>query len=462
MAASQLLANRAQTAPIGTLFLFFVTWKLLLFVLAAISPGIGYDTSTSLLLFQNDPASLQKWSHQQPHKNQSLSTISKLARWDAIYFASIAQRGYLYEQEWAFGLGHTKHLGVMSNIVQHLLHFSDPPILVVGVALSHTYHLLSVVALYFYSKTLFSPDRASTSSVPFVAAATHIISPAGLFLSAPYAESLTSFLTFSGCYLYSQGAISHLNGHFSSGNVLTVLAGALFGVATSVRSNALFNGLLFLCDSLRLYRYGLKNLSDRGLLARQLSLNCGGVCIALGFILPQCLGYLTYCTGGSQQRPWCEKSIPSIYSWVQSYYWNVGFLRYWTISNIPLFLLAAPTLAVLFISGWDVVKGHILVEEGLQKGTHKQSLETRQRVLRLSALPQLVLAFMTLTNAHIQIVTRLASGASCWYQWLSVRLLRTADIASEGKNKAVGVAIRWMVIYALIQGGLFASFLPPA
>jgi GPI mannosyltransferase 2 len=80
----------------------FVVWKTLILVIACCSPGPGYDTSTSLLLPTNGsgdgralPAVLQY-------------IVGKLTRWDAIYFVKVANRGYLFEQEWAFGWGFTR------------------------------------------------------------------------------------------------------------------------------------------------------------------------------------------------------------------------------------------------------------------------------------------------------------------------------------------------------------------
>jgi GPI mannosyltransferase 2 len=82
---------------------------------------------------------------------------------------------------------------------------------------------------------------------------------------------------------------------------------------------------------------------------------------------------------------------------------------------------------------------------------------------RQFASPQLVLAVLTLTTFHVQIITRLASGYPVWY------ITVAAGIINGRKAKIFGttvnlwrVVVTWMVMYAVIQAGLFASFLPPA
>ena len=47
-------------------------------------------------------------------------------------------------------------------------------------------------------------------------------------------------------------------------------------------------------------------------------------------------------------RPWCTAVPPSVYTYVQARYWNSGLLLYWTTSQIPNFVLAAPPLVLLF------------------------------------------------------------------------------------------------------------------
>lgn len=96
--------------PIRTLVFLFLVWKILLLFIAAASPGRGYDTSASL----NEPNrhSLENPAGALPAPLRYL--LEKLMRWDAIYFVKIANRGYLFEQEWAFGWGFTRAIALLT------------------------------------------------------------------------------------------------------------------------------------------------------------------------------------------------------------------------------------------------------------------------------------------------------------------------------------------------------------
>lgn len=94
------LWTRPLDRPLRNLVVLCVAWKLLLLLIAVLSPGTGYDTSASL--FSQSVAE----GRQLPLAIQY--TLDKLTRWDAIYFVKIADRGYLFEQEWAFGWGFTR------------------------------------------------------------------------------------------------------------------------------------------------------------------------------------------------------------------------------------------------------------------------------------------------------------------------------------------------------------------
>ena len=156
-------------------------------------------------------------------------------------------------------------------------------------------------------------------------------------------------------------------------------------------------------------------------------------------------------------------------------YRNCGFLRYWTLSNLPLFLLAAPMLMCLTQSSlwaWTEMstsRDHsdkAIDSKPSSPGMELGIIRARQlhrRLMQLISVPQFALALLALTSYHVQIITRLSSGYPLWYWWLASMTISN----SQGKLPLSWllkpyIVLRWMVIYAMIQGGLFASFLPPA
>ena len=93
-----------------TLTFCFVLWKLLLLCVALSSPGLGYDTSTTLLEPGLGFAEIKASSGR-----DFAAKFDCLIRWDAVYFTQIARRGYLWEQEWAFSWSFTKLLGFIGR-----------------------------------------------------------------------------------------------------------------------------------------------------------------------------------------------------------------------------------------------------------------------------------------------------------------------------------------------------------
>jgi phosphatidylinositol glycan class V len=331
------------------------------------------------------------------------------------------------------------------------------------------------MTLYSLVRHIIPAERERKREIAFIAACLHIISPAGLFLSAPYGESTFAFTTFLGilCYVRAQEQIT-LPAHQSHlpKAAWTLLSGFCFALSTLFRSNGLLHGTIFLFDAMAGLRtcFTTPNASN---LARLVTTIFAGSIIAMGFALPQVIAYLQYCTP-EPSRPWCSYLPPSIYSWVQKHYWQVGFLSYWTPNNIPLFLLAAPMLAVLFITALAV----LLEPQALLASIHEPSTHGsgNERILFTHvsfqlAIPQIILAALAVTNFHVQIINRISSGCALWYIVLAVLL---ADHSGSSRSQQQGMLgllvggkrrqmlVRVMVGYAIVQGGLYAAFLPPA
>lgn len=326
----------ARDYPRTSLIALHTAWRLLLLFIALASPGPGYDTSTNLLHAQQNvygESSDLGWT-------PAWSSLSKLVRWDSIYFTQIGQRGYLWEQEWAFGWGFTRSLGaigkgdsfpflqdqflLMPLVLSYTKHVDiRSQETLAGLIISHASHLLSVLVLHELTLAVYS--KATTRKrrqVALLSATLHIISPAGMFLCAPSPESSFSLLNFTGFYLYAVSLTQHPLRSPHLNNCLVVLSGVLLGIATTFRGNGLLSGLVLVYDattSLIKVMQGIEFARS----SQRLVVTCfSGISMACVALVPQYLAYVEYCMIlDGQRRPWCIGWTPSIYAWVQKEYW---------------------------------------------------------------------------------------------------------------------------------------------
>jgi phosphatidylinositol glycan class V len=141
---------------------------------------------------------------------------------------------------------------------------------------------------------------------------------------------------------------------------------------------------------------------------------------------------------------------------------NVGFLNYWTVSNLPLFLLATPMLIVLCRSSLWALKIPFLGQQRQSANQSAWSKPTDSLFIQL-AVPQALLAIMAFTSYHVQIINRISSGYPVWYWYLASQVRdHFAGTKSAEHGRIWTVAVQSMVLYGLIQAVLFGSFLPPA
>ena len=251
----------------------------------------------------------------------------------------IAARGYTYEQEWAFGYGYTRVLGYIYRSlgkVPFITGLSETEgIAMVGIVLSHVTHWWSVLLCYDVSKLVFAPAgtrESETERFAVLSAVFHILSPAGVFLSAPYAESLFAMLTFGGAFWYARARIRFARGEELMGAIWIFGCGLVFGFTTLMRGNGLLSGLtlvyeLAMClqELSRLCQKpgGLKNSLAKALLARLIVIGLSGVAMASIASWPQFVAYQDFCPGQEEgvRRPWCSAFIPSIFTFVQAENW---------------------------------------------------------------------------------------------------------------------------------------------
>ena len=186
------------------------------------------------------------------------------------------------------------------------------------------------------------------------------------------------------------------------------------------------------------------------------------------FIGHQVVAYLTFCRqeDSSRHPAWCSNKPPFIYTYVQGKYWNVGFLRYWTTSQLPNFFICAPVLALLLWFSTHRIRlvlfPYVLHDTIPHFSGHSDpkapSVVKPSPLLSLKfaphALHALLLSLIILFASHTQIILRLAASMPFTY-WAAAYLL--LEHPTWGKSW-----VTWSVVWGAISIVLWATFLPPA
>ena len=279
-----------------------------------------------------------------PHDVITETAFGGLDNWDSEYFIFIAQHGYQrYEQTMAFFPLYPFLMHILSITLFYPLTFLmtyRSVVLISGVAINFVAFPVTTVALYLLTHEITRNRRLS-----FLAAALFCINPASVFMTAVYTECLFAMFAFLGLLLLEKE--------------WDWLAAVSFALAAATRSNGIvLSGFLAFKWLLYVHKAHSNNYSFFQLLVYSLkrlvvtAIQC--TTVLLPFAAFQYYAYTIYCDVSTNSLDsdltnsspsWCqlESILPPLhYSHVQSFYWNVGFLRYFQIKQIPNFLLASP------------------------------------------------------------------------------------------------------------------------
>jgi phosphatidylinositol glycan class V len=400
-----------------------------------------------------------------------------------------------------------------------------------------------------------------------LAACLFAINPAGIFFSALYSESLFSLLSFGGMYLIERAArlavpnapVPNAPASRRGRPLLLLLGGALcFALATACRSNGIVLALLLLHAGLRVRNHWRTGRKDRDPSLRWLFVPALLLLVALvtlPYVALQFHGYFLYCAPAPTavqslasrwfgvvypelplhpDRPWCGvpaaatgsiasfsaaltrllSVVPPFYSYLQTTYWDVGFLRYIAApKHIPDVLLAAPmllfaahaiamtlcgrflymsfpswrkkqpqgegaskdtgTVAALLVS--PVIRENLaLVSRTLFGGA--ASLPSKRVVLSTVLTPYVLhwwgFSLVALLFMHVQVVTRfVAAACPALYWYLAYAILmhathvRPAGDQVNSKQSAQAspffiLVVLFAVGYSIVGSVLFSAYLP--
>lgn len=376
--------------------------------------------------------------------------LGGLGRWDAEHFLFIAERGYLLEHGCAFLPLFPLCLRALGSLLPWPEPLQPRSRLLLSAALLNA--LLSAgaaAALLGLGRAVLRRRRQA-----FLAALLFSLSPAGVFMAAAYSESIFAFLAFSAMWRLERGQ--------------SWLAGLLFSLASGARANGMVNAGFFLYSRGKSFALQLQAgpASRRKLpllwkqvlsLASSAALVCAGV--FLPFALFQYYAYVRFCgpgTGlgqaipepllqlardkgyrvagvGGDKPPWCSQRFPVVYSYIQDTYWNVGFLRYFELRQIPNFLLALPVTLLGSWAAWTYISTnprHCLTL-GLERSKNEEREKERDGFCGPAAFVYVVHATALLVFGFFCMHVQVGHGDSLW-GWGSDTHSTLGDFSSAG------------------------------
>lgn len=389
----------------------FVLYKSILLSIVLIVPR-EYDTSSKLILIGCAPDASIGWK-------LLARIIEKLVIWDNVFFVSAAERGIIYEQEWAFGRLWSMLIGALTP--RAFTEWPESPLSplyyygLTSIILANVSYYIATIMLYCLTKVVFRLQKMERcEKFAQTVACLFILAPSGIFEIAGYSESLFALITFTGMLL--RESQQH------------ILSGMVFALGCGIRGNGVLWGIIFVND--------LYDAVKSKEVQKAISVIIGGSFMGLALLIGQAYPYFTYCPG----REWCDYLIPSIYGYVQDKYWDVGFLKYWTPTNIPNFIYAAPTLTIMWYAGCKY--------------------SYRQPFIRIR--PYLIVQFILFASAilvyNVQIITRISTCLPTIY-WYCAELVTSTNLSEAKAGRRI---VAYCIIWSVAQCIMFSAFLPPA
>lgn len=444
----------------------------------------SFDTSHQLLSYALDPDARHGLFA------GIFKSLLSFVRWDTVYFLassspqngysvtsdprSLHMGGYQLEQTLAFQPGIVTLLRLFGYITPTLDgEWSPTSALLLTTLMANISSLISPVLLYRLTYYLTKKiDFAYTTAVLSLFAPT-----AATTLASPTPEAFFSFASLMG--MLHLGA----NGRCRWSSLLG--ASLWFAVATAFRANGvLLTGfiafrLLFAPD------WHSRSRLSRLVAGLATFIPLAAICVS-PLVLFQAWSYGRFCTeldSTIAPRPWCKERPPSVFTFVQSEYWQVGFLRYWQTAQLPNFALAAPIIILLLYSSlaywsnssWKRRLASIAplqqqregsVERNNSKGSSPSADAMRLSCLSLDLAPDavpyvlhgLVVGGILLFMSHVQIALRFASPGGLPMVWWG-----SAHAVLHSKRPWLRqLVISYLALQFCASVVLYAGFYPPA
>ncbi|XP_074113570.1 phosphatidylinositol glycan anchor biosynthesis class V [Cotesia typhae] len=399
-----------------------------------------------------------------------------LTRWDAQYFIHIARYGYTYENTLAFFPLYPISVRYVARLLKKMLFvFNDNSvILIAGVIINLFCFIKSSIIFYDLSKKVLG-----NTIIAYKASILYCINPASIFFTSTYSESMFAYLTFYSmiaavnnnrfvCLPIGLSGIVRSNGIVNIGYPLYYWIQDLFHtslpkVISEYRKPSMQSGLLiellnFFSSLLWIFNTILLSL--------------------VPFVLLQIYNYIVFCTErvnatqvvpahvinygminnlimpGKNKSPWCTKTIPIAYMYVQEKYWSVGLFKYYEIKQIPNFCLAIPILYIMLrciIEYFRENKQQLYKLKFFYINNYESI--TRKKRYPLQMFPFIIhglfLTIFCILFVHIQVSTRLLGSASPLLYWFCANLMshRIRNSDKDFYENSTNAFSRWKIFF---------------
>ncbi|XP_047505832.1 GPI mannosyltransferase 2 isoform X1 [Pieris napi] len=457
-------------SPRQKILWFAFNTRIFIILLQAVFNAVIPDHDANVFISPEDPTL---------RKTSADSIIEKifggLKRWDGQYFIHISQYGYTYENCLAFFPLFpliVRHLANLINSVSSSFLNYHSNLLVSATLINIVFFIKSADVLHRLSLRVLKSESKAYKSVIL-----YCVNPASIFFVAPYSESLFAFMSFYTMLKCTEPETLR----FANIDMITAIP---VGFSMITRSNGSLNlGFIFYTSfkntiekTIPEIMYKYRTLKNKiiipalmlPLLTSALALFMTTIVAIMPFVLVQAYNYFKFCIvtentlpefllnsefvlPGNAESPWCNKTLPVSYSYIQSHYWNVGLFKYYQIKQLPNFILALPVLVLILYNCLSYVKNNIrlFLRLGLKDNIsyfgyttkiscrpkqYSKGFGTNDPVYFVYVVHVMFLTIFSIMFVHIQVTTRLLASASPVLYWICSNKINVGPTPTSDQN----------------------------
>lgn len=349
----------------------------------------------------------------EPHDVSGDSKVFGMAHWDGVHYLSIAKFGYEGRARGAFFPMYPLLVRTLSSLLW-FIPSTDLRLEITAIAVSNVSFVTSVLLLHKLTLKVFRSKRMAWTSAVFFC-----FHPASIFLSSAYTESLFCSLTFFALVLLEHDR--------------TFMSICIFSLASWTRPNGILHiGFI-------LHRILHRKLNPTVKLFRQsesvFALVSGAMLICGPFYIFQ--EYIGGLFGGDG------------YMGIQRDGWNVGFLQFYKIEQIPNFVRALPAI---LIASWNALcffqsNPDQLRSLGMYNSPQTQSIQNQT----VYTFHMMSLLFISLLFLNVNITTRFLTSSPA-FSWAISNTFNSPSTKH--------LVLIWIILYITIGSILFSLSYP--